>query len=170
MRRRRKQGNFQRIGDILPKVFKKKKLYIHLEDRHISNAWKKAVGSIISAKTRAYKLKDGTLLVKVSTSTWMQQLQFMKEEIKEKVNAGLEKESVKNIYFSIGIIGSASPKDKHGIITDIGQYPLKERDKKLIEKSLTSIADEELKNIIKGVMVKELTNRRFQEDEKSRLK
>ena len=170
MRRRRKQGNLQRIGDILPKVLKKKKLHIHLEDRHISDAWKKAVGSIISAKTRAYKLKGDTLFVKVSTSTWMQQLQFMKEEIKEKVNAVLEKEAVKNIYFSIGIIGSASPEDKHGPGTDIGQYPLKERDKKLIEKSLASIPDEELKNIIKGVMIKEIANRRFQEDEKSPVK
>ncbi len=170
MRRRRKQGNLQRIGDILPKVLKKKRLHIHLEDRHISDAWKKAVGSIISAKTRAYKLKGDTLFVKVSTSTWMQQLQFMKEEIKEKVNAVLEKKPVKNIYFSIGIIGSASPKDKHGMTTDIGQYPLKERDKKLIEKSLASIPDEELKNIIKGVMIKEITNRRFQEDERSPLK
>jgi len=63
---------------------------------------------------------------------------------KEKVNAVLEKKPVKNIYFSIGIIGSASPKDKRGMTTDIGQYPLKERDKKLIEKSLASIPDEEV--------------------------
>ncbi len=163
MRRRKKQEYFQRIGDILPTVLKKRKIPVHTRDHRLSDAWNKAVGPIISGNTRANNVKGDTLFVKVSTSTWMQQLQFMKQDIIDKVNAVLEDQTIKNIYFSIGDISPAPLKNGQKQTPDINQYTLRERDRKIIEESIVSITDEELRSILKQVMTKEIINRRLKE-------
>jgi len=163
MRRRKKQEYFQRIGDILPKVLKKRKIPVRTRDHRLSDAWNKAVGPIISGNTRANNVKGDTLFVKVSTSTWMQQLQFMKQDIIDKVNAVLEDQTIKNIYFSIGDISPAPLKNGQKQTPDFNQYSLRERDRKLIDQSIASVPDEELKSILKQVMTKEIINRRLKE-------
>jgi len=163
MRRRKKQEYFQRIGDILPKVLKKRKIPVHTRDHRLSDAWNKAVGPIISGNTRANNVKGDTLFVKVSNSTWMQQLQFMKQDIIDKVNAVLKDQTIKNIYFSIGDVSPAPLKNGQKQTPDFNQYPLRERDRKLIEESIASVPDEELKSILKQVMTKEIINRRLKE-------
>jgi hypothetical protein len=118
------------------------------------------VGSQIAAQTRPHRIKGKTLYVKVSSSVWMHQLQFLKDEITDKINKSQEKEIVKNIYFSIGIVSSAINRgEQNRFVADISL--LKEKDKKLIEKSVFSISDPELKNILQKVMAKEIYRRRM---------
>jgi len=164
-RRRKKQTEFQHVGEILQKALKKRKLHLRVEDHHLSDAWQKAVGSIISTHTRVHNLRGDTLFVKVSTSTWMQQLQFMKQEIIDKVNAVLENETIQNIYFSIGTIDPFATKQPQETKHDSGKILLRDRDRKVIEESTASISDDELKDILKRVMKKEIINRRNQQEE-----
>lgn len=164
MARRRKQKHFQHIGDILQKALKRKKIHVPVRDRQVSDSWEKAVGPIISANTRADRIKGDTLYVKVSTSTWMQQLQFMKHEIIEKVNDTLQNQTIKSIYFSIGNIEPSAHK-REGEQPDAPDHGrLRERDKKIIEDSTSSLSDEELKEILKRVMTKEIMNRRSRQE------
>ena len=55
-------------------------------DPLVATAWKAAVGAPIANQTAPIRYTAGTLHVKVTTSAWMQQLQFMKSEILAKVN------------------------------------------------------------------------------------
>jgi len=166
MVRRRKQKEFQRIGDILKKTLKRKKIPVHVQDHHLSNAWNTAVGHIIAGNTSVHKVKGDTLFVKVSTSTWMQQLQFMKHEILDKVKSSMGNQSIKNIYFSIGEVRSTIPKKEQQILPDGNHHVIKDRDKKIIEESTESLGDEELRTILKRVMTKEIINRRSRQDKK----
>jgi hypothetical protein len=167
MTKRRKQKEFQRIGDILKNTLKRKKIPVHVQDHHLSDAWNTAVGPIIAGNTSVHKIKGDTLFIKVSTSTWMQQLQFMKHEILEKVKSSMDNQTIKNIYFSIGDVHPTVPKKEQQIPPDGNQHVIKDRDKKIIEKSTESLGDEELRTILKRVMTKEIINRRSRQDKKS---
>jgi hypothetical protein len=136
-------------------------------DQRVSSVWDRAVGSIIAANTKAHNIKNGTLFVKVSTSVWMQQLQFMKQEIIDKVNAGLEKQSIMHIHFSIGEVGHDMNRLDGGASQRTDGSRLRQRDRKMIDESTASIADEELKDIIRRVMTTEIINRRTRQDRRS---
>ena len=86
MRKKGKQANFQRLGNILQDILKKHNITIDPEEQHLLELWHKAVGPQISAHTRTDKLKRNTLSVKVSSSVWMHQLHLLKSEIIEKIN------------------------------------------------------------------------------------
>lgn len=159
MPKRTHQKKLQQLGDILQTTLKKRKINLDLEDQKLQGLWSQAVGSQISSQTRPHRIKGNTLHVKVSSSVWMHQLQFLKDEIIEKINKSQEKEIVKNIYFSIGDISSAISRGGQNLFAS-DTPPLKEKDKKLIEKSLLSISDPELKEILQKVMAKEIHRRR----------
>jgi Protein of unknown function (DUF721). len=139
---------------------------INSTSRNDWNIWYKVTGPQIAAQTQPQKLKGDTLFVKVSTSVWMHQLQFMKQEIIDKINESLGRETIKNIYFSIGVISPAIPKNKEKF-TFPHQYILNERDTKMIKESAGSISDQELSNILKRVMTKEIIRRRMREGSKA---
>jgi hypothetical protein len=62
------------------------------------------VGDIIARNAQPDKIRQGTLFVKVSSHVWMQQLQYLKDTISEKLNHRLGGEVVKNIFFYVGEI------------------------------------------------------------------
>jgi len=161
MRRRGKQANLQRLGSVLQGVLKKHNISFDPEEQRLHEVWHKAVGPQISAQTRPDRLRRNTLFVKVSSSAWMQQLHNLKTEIIEKFNQLIGKELVKDIYFSIGEIPSTLPEKSYPGLFSPETYPLKDKEKKLIEKSTSSIADKELKEILKRVMTKNIIRRRF---------
>ncbi|MBW2631211.1 MAG: DUF721 domain-containing protein [Deltaproteobacteria bacterium] len=158
----KRRRNLQKMGDFLQKALKRKKILLDLIDYRILDIWNRAVGPQISAHTNPFKFKNGTLFVNVSDPAWMQQLRFMNQEIMDKVNLDWEKEEIKNIYFSIGDIHHTPAKTTDHFI-DFSLYPLKERDKRLIRENLSQVDDEELKDILKKVMTKEIIKRRLNE-------
>lgn len=168
MRRRFQSAKFQRIDDILEKTLKKHHIPLKMEDRRLRDVWQQAVGSKIAAQTKPDCIKKAVLFVKVANSAWLQQLHFMKQEIIEKINDLLPAEPVKDMFFAIGEIAAPSAV-KTAPVYDAGEMPaLKARDKKMIEKSLSTIADEELRDILKRAMTKEVIRRRMMEKRQDR--
>jgi len=138
-----------------------------LKDQPLWDAWHKAVGKTISAQTRVDRLDHDTLLVKVSSSAWMHQLQFVKNEIMEKLNEILEKESVRNIFFSIGEVSAVQKKKDDPFTLQPDQNLLKDRDKRLIEECTASISDRELNEILKRAMTRTIIRRKMENRRKS---
>ena len=64
--------------------------------------WDAAVGNVIADNARPAAVKGNLLLVHVSSSPWLHQLQFLKKDIIEKVNTALGDEVVADIKFKIG--------------------------------------------------------------------
>lgn len=138
-----------------------------MKDQPLWDAWHKAVGKTISAQTRVDRLDHDTLLVKVSSSAWMHQLQFVKNEIMEKLNEILEKESVRNIFFSIGEVSAVQKKKDDPFTLQPDQNLLKDRDKRLIEECTASISDRELNEILKRAMTRTIIRRKMENRRKS---
>jgi len=100
----RKDPSVERIGDLLETSLKRLDLNSRLEDYGVWTIWNQAVGAAIARNAQPEKLRNGTLMVKVSSPVWMQQLQFMKEMIATKLNEQLQRTVVKNIFFVVGNI------------------------------------------------------------------
>lgn len=166
MRKRTHYTKLQRLEDVLQATLKRRKIFLNFEDKHFIPIWNKAVGPRIAAQSRPGNLKGETLFVKVSSSVWMQQLHFLKGEIIEKINQSLGGGKIKNIYFSIGEIPSPPLKGGEELPFLMEKHFLKNRDRKLIEESIASLPDQELREILKRVMTKEISRRRFMENQK----
>jgi len=161
MRKRGKQASLQRLGNVLTGILKKHNIFLDSEEQRLLDVWQKAVGPQISVQTRPDRLKRNTLFVKVSSSVWMHQLHILKQDIIERINQLLEKDLIKNIHFSIGDIPPGMSTNPYRSSFSPESYPLKEKDKKLIEKSVSSVADPELKEILRRVMTKNIIRRRL---------
>jgi hypothetical protein len=161
MRRRPQQTKLQKLGDILQHVLKERNILLTSEKQRLQEFWLRAVGFQIGAQTSPDRLKNGSLFVKVSSPAWMQQLHFLREEIIDKINQQMGKEFIKNIFFSIGEVSPANRIHQDPLSFFPESFPLEGRDKKVIEQSISFISDQELKEILKRVMTKDILRRRL---------
>ena len=131
-----------------------------MEENSVLKFWPKAVGEKIALQTRPDCLRNKTLFVKTTSSVWVQQLHFMKEEIRQRLNQLAGKTVVNEIRFSIGHeISKNKPAAEEDIAATKRTY-LKDRDRKMIAECTAALADNELAAILKRVMQKEISRRR----------
>jgi predicted nucleic acid-binding Zn ribbon protein len=97
----------ERLGAVLEESLKRLDLAPQLEAYGIWPVWDDVVGPPVARNAQPEKIRHGTLFVKVSSPVWMQQLQFMKELIAEKLNERLRAHVVKNIFFIVGTVAPA---------------------------------------------------------------
>ena len=161
-----KSGYPQKIGDILKTVLKQRNIELSVKDQSIWDAWSKAVGPLIASQTNVDRFNRETLFLKVSSPAWMHQLQFMKNDIIQKMNDILGKEVVKKLFFYIGNTASVSSKKTDGFVFQPSNHILKDREKRFIEKCLTSLNDLELVEILRRAMTKNLIRRKMDEQRK----
>lgn len=69
---------------------------------NVIRVWEAAVGSPIRDNAKPFAVKGALLLVHVSSSAWLHQLQFLKAELLEKLNHGLTHQRFDDIKFKIG--------------------------------------------------------------------
>src|SRR5690606_34385998 len=65
------------------------------------NSWTDVVGREIGARTLPVGLKGGILFIWVKNSVWMQELQFLAEPIREKINTFVGRKFAKEIRFTL---------------------------------------------------------------------
>lgn len=166
---RRKTSAPLRVGDILKEAMKRRNIPVDIRDRKIVSDWENTVGPVISQQTRPEKIRNRTLYLTVSSPIWMQQLQFMKKELLEKVNAALQKDAVSDIFFNVGVIEHQprAPK-KQDFRLDESSFPLKPRDKRLIKETLSRVKDPELGRVIERAMKKGIIRRKMIDEGKAR--
>ena len=131
-----------------------------LEENAVLKFWPKAVGEQIAVQTQPDSLRGGTLFVKATSSVWVQQLHFMKDEIRQKLNELAGKDAIKEIRFTVGHEISKAKIMMEAEIATAKKSFLKDRDKKMIAQCTSSLADPELAAIFKRVMQTEINRRR----------
>jgi predicted nucleic acid-binding Zn ribbon protein len=92
------------VGDALRHVLQRIDPERRLE---VFRVWAAEVGDAVAARAAPAAFRDGVLSVRVSSAAWMQELQFIKEEIRAKLNRRLGNEVVRDVYFVSG--GSERP-------------------------------------------------------------
>jgi len=163
MAKRAGPKKLQKIGEILERVLKKRGIRIPAEDGRLKDAWNRTVGPMIAVQTCPGQVRGGTLFVKVATSIWMHQLQFLKDDILERLKNQWGEELIERLHFSVGHIGSPVTSKTGDDFFHPTARLLKKRDKTMIEESLAEVKDPELQTILRRVMIKELSRRRYLE-------
>jgi predicted nucleic acid-binding Zn ribbon protein len=138
-----------RLGEILEQSLKRLELSGRLAEYGVWPIWNETVGPAIARNAQPEKIRNGTLFVKVASSVWMQQLQYMKGMIAEKLNQRLGGEVVKNIFFFVGVVEQppASPE------TAKPARPLPiPHEAKVEEKDLESIRDTDLRRVLRQLL------------------
>jgi len=101
----------EKVGSILERVFSGLNLGIRVKQYQIWEVWGSVVGEPIARQTQPKQIRNMILWVSVSSSTWMQQLEFMKEGITNKLNERIGEKVIKDIRFQIGEISQETQKD-----------------------------------------------------------
>jgi hypothetical protein len=142
------------IKTILDHVLKRRSLDKKLQRYRAFELWEGAVGPRVARHTQPKRFQDHTLWVSVDNSVWMQQLQFLEAQIKEKLNQLLGTHEVEKIRFQIGEIaavqeasGATEPPAWEHI--DVG-----DRLRDVIEKEVSVLKDEGLKEQMKRLFEK----------------
>jgi len=102
----KKEPELERVGDILEHSLKRLDPSGRLREYGVWPIWNEIVGPTIARNAQPEKVRNGTLFVKVTSPVWMQQLQYVKEMIAEKLNGSLGSDVVKNIFFFVGKLES----------------------------------------------------------------
>lgn len=95
---------FAHIGSIINNVLRACRQEADEELVQVWDLWDRAVGEAIAENARPAAFRGKLLLVHVTSSTWLHQLQFLKKDIITKVNDALGKELVEEIKFKIGSV------------------------------------------------------------------
>jgi len=98
-----KPPGFTPIKEVINTIFTTSALPINFDDMRIWKLWDGVVGKKIAEHARPFSIKKGILLVMVTDSIWLQELEFKTEGIKEKLNSKLQRKAIKKIRFRVGI-------------------------------------------------------------------
>jgi len=140
----RKDPPIERLGEVLETSLKRLDLNARLDDYGVWTIWNQTVGAAIARNAQPEKIRNGTLMVKVSSPVWMQQLQFMKEMIAAKLNEQLKGAVVKNIFFVVGRIDPPA---------DNGPQPNPSTPPRLVDASfIETIDDPEIRDAFKKLL------------------
>lgn len=96
------------LSTVLQQAIKASRIDVDLDAHRLWQKWGGVVGPAIGENTRPEAIKGKLLIVNVSSAPWMQQLQFLKPELIEKLNEALGKELVGDIRFKIGPVNRES--------------------------------------------------------------
>jgi hypothetical protein len=137
-----------RVGDVLSHSLKRLELSSRLDEYGVWPIWNDVVGKTIAINAQPEKIRNGTLFVKVTSPVWMQQLQFMKQMIAEKLNQRLKREIVKNIFFVVGRIDSPSAPEAAPAVPSAAM----DQEPKVDQQFLETVSDPELRQAFKRLL------------------
>jgi predicted nucleic acid-binding Zn ribbon protein len=90
------------LKDILANIFREADLPFNPDDALIWKVWEDVVGPTISKKAHPLWIKDRNLRVAVSDPIWLQELRFVEETMKDKLNEKMGRTAVEKIEFRLG--------------------------------------------------------------------
>jgi predicted nucleic acid-binding Zn ribbon protein len=137
----------ERLGAVLDQSLKRFELTARLDEYGVWPIWNEVVGKAIALNAQPEKIRNGTLFVKVTSPVWMQQLQFMKEMIVEKLNGRLKSEVVKTIFFMVGHIDAPESESVEAMETQDNPTP-----RPIDEDFLQSIDDPAIREAFKKLL------------------
>lgn len=92
------------VGEVLTRVLQRVDPEQQLRAYDIWTFWNDEVGAVIARRAQPARFRDGVLFVSVATHSWMQELRLMKDTIRDRLNARLAADLVRDIVFNFGSV------------------------------------------------------------------
>lgn len=122
----------------------------------IRAVWDSAVGSRISACAHPMRLSGTSLLVRVTDSAWMNELQMLTPIILRKLREETGLESIKTLRFELGALPIPSRRLARGR-ERVGRRPVSELPKSIAE-ALEKVDDPDLRETIESALAQRFTD------------
>jgi len=142
----------QPIHSILEQTLKALEIDVPLKSYSIWGAWKEIVGESIALQTQPRSIRNRILFIDVSHPTWMQQLQFFKSTLLEKINVFLGEPLIQDIRFKLGKISQTV---SHPSKTEsLENEKLDKATLNQIESIVQKIEDREVRKSLADILIK----------------
>lgn len=102
MSQRRENSSWKTTSDVLLELIPQLTNSARWREYQVWRVWEEIVGETLARKARPNKIHYGKLFVTVTSSVVMQELQFIKWRLRERLNQTLGEGTVKEIMFVIG--------------------------------------------------------------------
>ena len=142
----------QLLHSILEDTLRALEIDAQLKTYSILGAWGEIVGESVAEHSQPRSIRNRILFLDVSHSTWMQQLQFLKPTLLEKVNNFLGEPLIQDIRFKLGKISrtlSAPAKTPSSEDEKLDKATMNR-----IESLLQQIDDKEVRRSLREVLAK----------------
>jgi hypothetical protein len=159
-RRRGKKGEDpSAVGDILSRYLDQSGLRPRIREQKILDVWDELVGKAIAEVTQPVRVRDRCLHVKVTHPVWMQQLQFHKKLIIQKVNDFAGGPFLQELRFVLGEKegGNSSPMERAG---RNAERELRKEERERIAREVSGVRDGGLREALFQLFAKGLTAER----------
>jgi hypothetical protein len=140
------------IRSILEKTLEALEIDVPLKNYSILGAWKEIVGEPVALHTQPRTIRNQILFIDVSHPTWVQQLQFLKPTLLEKINNFLGESPIQDIRFKLGKISPAIPSPSKPSVLEDEKLDKETLDR--IESLVRTINDEETRKQLREVLMK----------------
>ncbi|MGQ0562108.1 MAG: DUF721 domain-containing protein [Gemmatimonadota bacterium] len=97
----KKDSGPKQVREALQKYLEKSGLGEQIEAASVVPEWGERVGPAIAAVTEPLRVSQGTLIVGVRSSAWMNELKMMERDILTRVNAGRSRGRSERIRFQM---------------------------------------------------------------------
>jgi len=143
------------LADILDSVLGKFGIKTRLKENEVFAVWEQAVGDAVARNCRPKTITDGILVIETKNNVWMQELSLLRQEIMDSINKHLGWEGVKDLRFRIGTMENA-PQTKSGgeKRNPAAREKLDPQTEREMEQALAGIEDDELKEALRGLMIR----------------
>lgn len=92
-----RNNNEESLGAVIEKLLKAYGLEDGYVGAEIISLWEKMMGPAIARRTQKLELKNGVLIVQITSAALRQELSYGKEKIAEQINKQLGKRVVKSV-------------------------------------------------------------------------
>ncbi len=87
------------VGGVLRSLIQRLPIRERLREYAIWPHWSEVVGPAIAQHARPVRIRRGRLCVAVDSAVWMQELQFLKESLRTKLNTRIGTDVVADVFF-----------------------------------------------------------------------
>ncbi len=162
--KRGRQGSLVPLGNVLHPYIHRAGLVPRLRENRLFEAWEEIVGKGVAEATEPARLQNRTLQVKVANSVWIQQLQFHKKLMLQRVNEFLGEPFIQDLRFMLGEKGKTSPRRKKGEAVPIRE--LQREEKEMIERAVGCVNDGEIREVLSRLFARGLAVEKGRERKK----
>jgi hypothetical protein len=137
-----------KLQNILGPYLQSTGLKRRLEENRMLCLWPEIVGKAISENTQPLAVRNRVLQVKVINSVWMQQLQYLKGMILQKIKSQSESQEIEDIKFYLGEIEKSKGETGQNWATPVSWETLEKEEKEKIAKEVEPIRDPDIRECL----------------------
>ncbi|MEA3544603.1 MAG: DUF721 domain-containing protein [Thermodesulfobacteriota bacterium] len=148
----------ERVGSLLKQLLGQPGIGEQITRHQAWLVWDQLVGETIAARARPLKLRRGVLEIQVDHPVWMQQLQMMKPQILEKINAKCPNAGITGLYLRQTRGGQTDRPTKTRPTPEPPPWigiELTNAEKESIEKELTVVDNPEVKHELRKLFTRQ---------------